>query len=137
MPNFAMFRAIWTRFKPNSSENARQSFTFHDFSRNWNLIIDLDAHLINKHALQLLWCSELFSPPLTPTFVKPHNRVSRFTNFSELKFDHFYWCAFGWWVCTATFRMFIVIFSSFKPNLNKYVRSSFTFDVFIKIETWL
>ena len=95
-PNFAMFRAIWTRFKPNSSENARQSFTFDNFSRNWNLIIDLDAHLIDNHALQLLWHSELFSPPLTPPFTKPHNRVSLFANFLELKFDHFFWCAFGW-----------------------------------------
>ena len=30
-PNFAIFRAIWTRFKPNSSKNARRIFTFDNF----------------------------------------------------------------------------------------------------------
>ena len=84
-PNFALFRAIWTRFKPNSSKKCTTKFHFWQFSRNWNLIIDLDAHFIDMHALQLSWRFELFSPPLTPTFVKPHNEVSIFTNFVRIK----------------------------------------------------
>jgi len=61
-------------------------FTFDEILRI-ELIIDLDAHLINKRACQLLQCSELFGLPLSPTLVKMHDKVSLLTNFLELKFD--------------------------------------------------
>ena len=57
---FAMFQAIWTPFKPNSSKNARRSFPCNEFLGNEILIIDLDAHFINRCALQLSRHSELF-----------------------------------------------------------------------------
>ena len=55
------------------------------------MIIDLDAHLIDKRALQISQRFELFSPHLTPTFVKLDDIVSLLTNFSELKFDHIFY----------------------------------------------
>ena len=93
--NFRNARAILTPFKPNPRETARQSFTFDQFHGIETLIIDLDAHLIDMHAGQLLLCFELFSPRLSPTIAKPHVEVSLLTNLSELNFDHRFICAFG------------------------------------------
>ena len=63
------------------------NFHFWPISWNWNSIIDFDAHLIEKCELQLSRHNKLFSPPLTPTLVKPHKRVSLLTNFLELNFN--------------------------------------------------
>ena len=55
----------------------------------------MDANLINKRACKLLRHSKIFSPPLSPTLAKPHNKVSCLTNFSKLKFNHRFKSAFG------------------------------------------
>ena len=91
-------------------------FRFWEISWNWNVIIDLDSHFIEKHARQLLWFSKLFSTPLKPTLAKPHDEISLLTNFSELKFNHRFRCPFGRQEWMPTFGMFGVIFASFKPN---------------------
>ena len=131
-PNFAMLRAIWTLFKPNSSENARRSFTFD----NWNLIIDLDAHLIDKCAHQLSQCTELFLTPLSLTLVKLDVGVSLLSNFLELKFDHRFGCPFDIQVCMQNLLTFQNIFTPFNPNLSKTAWRSFTFDQFLGIKIW-
>ena len=63
-------------------------FPFRVVSQNLNLIINLDANLINKRACKLLRHSKIFSPRLSPTLAKLHNEVSRLTNFWKLKFNH-------------------------------------------------
>ena len=69
-------------------------FQFWLTSQNWNFIIYLDTHWINKHACQLSQCSELFWPPLSPTLEKLHKGVSLLSSFLELKFDHRFGCPF-------------------------------------------
>ena len=89
-PTFATFQTILTPFKPNLVETVRRSFPY-----NLNLMINLDANLINKRACKLLTHSKIFSPTLRPTLEKPHNGVSRLTNFSKLKFNHRFIDPFG------------------------------------------
>ena len=79
----------------------------------------MDANLINKRACKLLRHSKIFSPPLSPTLAKPHNKVSRLTNFSKLKFNHRFKSAFGKQECMQTFTMLRAIFAIFKPNPKK------------------
>ena len=106
-------------------------FHFWPITLNWNFIIDLDAHLIDKCVRQVLWCSKLFSPPLSQTFEKPNDGVSLLTNFSELKFDYRF-------ICTATFATFLAILTPFKSNTCETAWRSFTFDQFliIKFDHW-
>ena len=44
------------------------------------MIIDFDDNLVDKHALQLPPCLELFRLLLNPTLAKTHNIVSLLTN---------------------------------------------------------
>ena len=83
------------------------------------MIVDLDAHFIEKHARQLLWCSKLFSTPLRLTLEKPHDEIWLLTNFSELKINHRFRCPFGRQEWMPTFTMFEVISASFKPSPSK------------------
>ena len=70
-------------------------FHFWPTSYNWDSIIDLGAHWINKHARKLSQCSELlFWPPLSPTLATPDDGVSLLSSFLELKFDHRFGCPF-------------------------------------------
>ena len=95
------------------------TFHFWTISWNWNVIIDLDAHFIEKHARQLLWCSKLFSTPLRPTLAKPYDEISLLTNFSELKFNYRLRGPVGKEEWMPTFAMFRVISSSFNPYHSK------------------
>ena len=83
MPTFTTFQAILTPFKRNPVETARWSFPFEQFLRIYNLIINLDANLINKCGCKLLRHSKIFSPCLSPTLAKPHKEGSHLTNFSK------------------------------------------------------
>ena len=75
--------------------------------------------MINKRACKLLRHYKIFSPPLSPTLAKPHNEVSRLSNFSKLKFNHRFKSALGKKECMPTFTMLRAIFDIFKPNPNK------------------
>ena len=96
-PTFTMFIVISASFNAN--------FHHVHFLPTWwnlNLIIDLDAHLIEECAHHLSQNFELFWPPLWLTITKPHNIVSLLTNFSELMFDHRFHLGF-------TFEQFLSI----------------------------
>ena len=55
----------------------------------------LGAHF-NKQAYTLTFAMfRAISLPLTATLVKAHDKVSRLTNFLELKYDHIFRCPFG------------------------------------------
>ena len=126
---FTILRAIFSSFKPKPKKLHdvvsaltkfselkhdhmfgcifdRQEFNFEQFHfrtvpQNLILIINLDAHLINKCASKILRHSKIFSPPLSTTLeklhneAKPYNRVSVLTNFLELKFDRRFILALG------------------------------------------
>ena len=94
-PTFTTFQAILTPLEVQPCRNRTTEFPFRAVSRNLNLIINLDAYLINKRACKCLRHSKIFPPPLSPTLAKPHNEVSRLTNFSKLKFNHRFKSAFG------------------------------------------
>ena len=111
-------------------------FQFWPNSQNWNLIIDLDARLIDKCARQILQCFELFGPALSWTLAKMHDELSLLKIFSQLKFDHRFGCPFDKQACTPTFATFQAIFTPFNPNLCKTARQSFTFYKFLKIKIW-
>ena len=72
------------------------------------MIIDLDDHLVDKHAK--------FLPPLSQTLPKPHDGVSIFTKFRELKFDHRFGCPVDIQACTPNFAVFQAIWTCFKLN---------------------
>ena len=111
-------------------------FPFWLNSQNWNLIIDLDTHLICKCALQILQCFKLFGPSLSRTIGKMHDEVSLLTIFSQLKFDHRFRCPFDKKACTPTFMTFRAIFTPFNPNLCETAWQSSTFYKFIEIKIW-
>ena len=109
---------------------------FWPISHNWNLIIDLDTHLIYKCARQILQCFELFGPDLSRTLAKMHVEVSLLRIFSQLKFDHIFGCPFDRQACTPTFMIFQDIFTPFNPNLCETTWQSFTFYRFLGIKIW-
>ena len=94
MPTFAIVRAIWTPSSPTLAKMNDRVWLLTNLSY-LNLIIDLDARLIDNHTLQLSRRFELFSPLVTPFLSKPHDEVSLLTNFLKLKFDHIFRCTFG------------------------------------------
>jgi hypothetical protein len=91
---------------------------------------------LDERPRQLLWRSELFSHPLSPSLAKTHDQVSTLTNFSELKFENSFGCPIGRQASTPTFVTFRAIFSPFKPKSSENARSSFEFDQLLGIENW-
>ena len=83
------------------------------------MIIYLEAHSVDKSACQLLWCLELFSPPLSQTLAKPWNGVYILTNFLKLKFDHKFGCTWDKQAYTPTFLTFWATFNPLNPTLGK------------------
>jgi len=83
------------------------------------LIIYLDAHSVDNSAYQLLWCLELFSPPLSQTLARPRNGVYLLINFLKLKFDHKFGCTWDKQAYTPTFLIFWATFNPFNPTLGK------------------
>ena len=73
-------------------------------------------------------------PPLIQTLAKPHDGVSFFAKFPELKFDLRFGYPFDIQVCTPNIAMFQAIWTRFKPNSRENARRSFTFDNFLAIE---
>ena len=96
-PAFATFQAILTPVKPNPVETARWSFLEFKFDRKFGCQFDrkFGCQFDQQACMQILRHSKIFSPPLSPTLAKPHNEVSRLTNFSKLKFNHRFKSAFG------------------------------------------
>ena len=97
------------------------------------MIVDLDAHLVDKSACQISWCLELFSPPLSQTLAKPHG-VSLLTKLSELKFDHRFRFPFDIQPCMPTFTTLWAILTFFKPYPSEIAWWCFTFEKFIRIK---
>ena len=73
----------------------------------------MDANLINKRACKHLRHSKIFSPPLSPTLLKPHDGLSLSSIFSEFKFDHKFGCQFDQQACMETFETIQNIFTPF------------------------
>ena len=55
-------------------------------------------------------------PSFKPNVSEPHDGVSLFTKFLELKFDHRFGFPFDIQVCTPTFAIVRAISTPFKPN---------------------
>ena len=75
--------------KPHDGVFLSSSFLEFKFDHKFGCEFDQQA------CMQTFDTFQNISPPLTPTLAKPHNEVSRLTNFSKLKFNLRFIGAFG------------------------------------------
>ena len=82
-PTFVTFQAILTHplnptlLKPHDGVSLSSSFLEFKFDHKFGCEFD------QQRACKLLRHSKIFSPPLSANLAKPHNEVSRLTNFSK------------------------------------------------------